>query len=235
MDSNFPKILKEVLKHEGGWADNPKDPGGATMKGVTLATFRKRVKANATKADLRNITDEQLATVYRRGYWDEVHGAELPSGLDFAMMDYGVNSGPGRANKELQGILGVVVDGRLGPETMAAVGKANTEALINELCDRRLAFMRRIKNKKTGESLWKTFHKGWSSRVADVRKQSLLMTASPGSVTVIVDEPKKEPEVITVPKKPEPVSVTPNRRGIASILAVIGAAILAFLAKYFGG
>ena len=231
MDSNFPKVLKAVLKHEGGWADNPKDPGGATMKGVTIATFRRYVKANATKADLRAITDEQLATVYRRQFWDEVHGAELPSGLDYAMMDYGVNSGPGRAIKELQGILGVTVDGRLGPATMAAVGKANTENLINELCDRRLAFMKRIQ----GGKLWQTFGKGWSARVADVRKQSLLMASQPGTVTVIVDEPKKEPEVIVVPKAPEKPSLTPNRHGIASLIAIIGTAIAAAIAYFFGG
>lgn len=235
MDSNFPKILKGVLKHEGGWADNPKDPGGATMKGVTIATFRKYVKPNATKADLKAITDEQVATVYRRNFWDVVHGSEMPSGLDYAMMDYGVNSGPGRAIKELQGILGVTADGRLGPKSMTAVGKGNTEALINKLCDRRLAFMQRIKNKKTGEPLWKTFGKGWSSRVADVRKQSLLMAAQPGTVTVIVDEPKKEPEIITVPKAPEPVSVTPNKRGLASIIAIITAIAGAAYAYFFGG
>lgn len=235
MDSNFPKSLKDVLKHEGGWADNPKDPGGATMKGVTLATFRKRVKANATKADLRNITDEQLATVYRRNFWDEVHGAELPSGLDYAMMDYGVNSGPGRANKELQAIVGVVVDGRLGPVTMEAVGKANTQALINELCDRRLAFMKRIKHKRTGQPLWNTFGKGWARRVAEVRAEALKLAAAPGTVTVVVEEPKKEPEVIVVPKKPEPVSVKPDKRGLASIIAIITAIAGALYAYFFGG
>lgn len=61
MDRNFRRALPLVLKHEGGWADHPKDPGGATMKGVTLATFRRYVKADATKTDLRNISEEQIA------------------------------------------------------------------------------------------------------------------------------------------------------------------------------
>lgn len=72
MDRNFPRALALVLRSEGGWSDNPPDPGGATMKGVTLANFRRYVKANASKADLKQITDEQVATVYRRFYWDAV-------------------------------------------------------------------------------------------------------------------------------------------------------------------
>ncbi|TJX19974.1 MAG: hypothetical protein E5W21_34525, partial [Mesorhizobium sp.] len=64
MDRNFARSLALVLKSEGGWSDNPADPGGATMKGVTLANFRRYVKASATKADLRKISDEQVATVY---------------------------------------------------------------------------------------------------------------------------------------------------------------------------
>jgi hypothetical protein len=63
MDRNFAKSLALVLKSEGGWSDNPADPGGATMKGVTLTNFRRYVKADATKDDLRHITDAQVATV----------------------------------------------------------------------------------------------------------------------------------------------------------------------------
>ena len=75
MDRNFARALALVLKSEGGWSDNPADPGGATMRGVTLANFRRYVKADASKADLREIISEQLATVYRLFYWDAVAGA----------------------------------------------------------------------------------------------------------------------------------------------------------------
>ena len=107
MDRNFARALSLVLKSEGGWSDNPADPGGATMKGVTLANFRRYVQADGTKDDLRHITDAQLATVYRKFYWDAVAGDDLPDGVDYATMDFGVNSGPGRAAKYLQAAVGV--------------------------------------------------------------------------------------------------------------------------------
>ncbi|WP_306663780.1 MULTISPECIES: glycosyl hydrolase 108 family protein [Mesorhizobium] len=97
MDRNFARALALVLKSEGLWSDNPADPGGATMKGVTLANFRRYVKADATKADLRKITDAQVSTVYRRFYWDATAGAQLPGGVDYAVFDFAVNSGPARA------------------------------------------------------------------------------------------------------------------------------------------
>ena len=102
--ANFAAALSAVLLHEGGWANNPKDPGGATMKGVTLATYR-RYRPGATKEQLRNISDEELRTIYRDGYWDEVRGDDLPSGIDFATFDFAVNSGPSRAAKFLQRVL----------------------------------------------------------------------------------------------------------------------------------
>ncbi|RVC75347.1 hypothetical protein EN745_27695 [Mesorhizobium sp. M4A.F.Ca.ET.022.05.2.1] len=170
MDRNFARSLALVLKSEGGWSDNPADPGGATMKGVTLANFRRYVKADATKADLRKISDEQIATVYRRFYWDAVAGAELPDGVDYAVFDFAVNSGPGRAAKYLQaaGGVGVVQDGRIGPATLAAVRRKPAGVVIDTLCDARLAFLKRLPT-------WPTFGKGWQSRVVSVRIQSMLM------------------------------------------------------------
>jgi len=92
----FSTVLAETLTHEGGWADHPKDPGGATMKGVTLATYR-QYYPNATKADLRKISDADLKMIYRTGYWDKVRGDDLPPGVDLMTFDVAVNSGPRRA------------------------------------------------------------------------------------------------------------------------------------------
>ncbi|WP_192251495.1 glycoside hydrolase family 108 protein [Mesorhizobium caraganae] len=170
MDRNFARALALVLKSEGGWSDNSADPGGATMKGVTLANFRRYVKADAGKADLREISDEQVATVYRRFYWDAVAGAELPGGVDYAVFDFAVNSGPGRAAKYLQAAVGAVQDGRIGPATLRAVGARPLGAVIDDLCDARLAFLRRLPT-------WPVFGKGWSDRVRSVRSQALLMSA----------------------------------------------------------
>lgn len=170
MDRNFARALALVLKSEGGWSDNPADPGGATMKGVTLANFRRFVKPDATKAELREITDEQLATVYRRFYWDAVAGAELPDGVDYAVFDFAVNSGPGRATKYLQAAVGTAQDARIGPATLQAVRARPAGTIIDDLCDARLAFLKRLPT-------WPIFGKGWSDRVGSVRSRALSMSA----------------------------------------------------------
>lgn len=202
MERNFQRALSLVLKHEGGWSDHPSDPGGATMKGVTLATFRKYVKPSGTKTDLRNITDDQLATVYRRHYWDAVAGAELPDGVDYAVFDFAVNSGPSRAAKFLQDVAGVTQDGRIGPATLKAIRAKMHATVIHELCDDRLAFLKRLKT-------WGTFGKGWSRRVTEVRSEALKMAAAP------IPTPKPEQ-----PAKIEPQPVT-SKNGFARLLELI--------------
>lgn len=189
-DRNFARALPLVLKHEGGFVNHPRDPGGATNKGVTIATFRAYVKPGGTVEDLRNITDDQVATVYYRHYWAAVNAPALPSGLDYAVFDFAVNSGPSRAAKYLQSILGVEQDGRIGPKTIAAAKAKDTRAIINGLCDARLAFLKRITN--NGKRMWDTFGKGWDRRVSDVRRDALLMvghSADVKQIPVPVDRP----------------------------------------------
>lgn len=166
MKHNFQQSLNAVLKHEGGWADHPKDPGGATMRGVTLATFRRFVMPKATKADLRKITPEQLAFVYRRHYWDVVIGDQLPSGVDYALFDFAVNSGPNRAVKFIQKVVGVEADGRIGPVTLSAIVERRSIEVISQLCDNRLAWLKRLKT-------FRTFGKGWTRRVNGVKAMAL--------------------------------------------------------------
>ena len=143
MESNFQRSLTAVLKHEGGWSDHAADPGGATMKGVTIGTYR-RYKPGATKEDLRNITDAELQRIYRDGYWDKVRGDDLPSGVDYCVMDFAVNSGPARAAIYLQEIVGVAPDGKIGPLTLQAVAKWDSVALIEALCAKRMGFLKRL-------------------------------------------------------------------------------------------
>jgi lysozyme family protein len=207
MDRNFARALALVLKSEGGWSDNPADPGGATMKGVTLANFRRYVKADASKADLRAISDAQVATVYRRFYWDAVAGAELPGGVDYAVFDFAVNSGPGRAAKYLQAAVGAAQDGKVGPATLSAVGARPPGAVIDDLCDARLAFLRRLPT-------WPAFGKGWSDRVRSVRAQALLMSAPQPAVAPSSDppDPRRPPGPSTAPgttPSPAGAPVTP--------------------------
>lgn len=204
MDRNFQRALSLVLKSEGGFVNDPRDPGGATNKGVTLATFRAYVDPKGTVADLKKISDAQVATVYRRQYWDAVHGAELPDGVDYAVFDFAVNSGPDRAKKYLQAVLGVAQDGRIGPETIAAAKSKFPATIIHALCDKRLAFLKGLKT-------WPTFGKGWERRVANVRSDALSMSNGPAPSTL----PKPQP-----PPNQEPAP-TPSGNWLAALLAII--------------
>lgn len=187
MDRNFARALTLVLRHEGGFVNHPNDPGGATNKGVTLATFRRYVKPNGTIEDLKRITDEQVATVYRRHYWDAVLGAELPDGVDYAVFDFAVNSGVSRAARYLQAVVGATQDGVIGPATIKAARSAGPTEVIQDLCDRRLAFLKGLKT-------WPTFGRGWSSRVAEVRAEALKMTApDPGPTPMPAAMPTLHP------------------------------------------
>lgn len=168
MNRNFQRALALVLRHEGGFVNHPKDPGGATNKGITIGTYRRYINAKGTVADLKAITDEQVATVYKKHYWDKVRGDDLPSGVDYAVFDFAVNSGPARAAKYLQSVVGVKQDGIIGRETIAAATWSDPGATINALCDKRMAFLR-------GLSTWSAFGKGWTNRVANVRHHALDM------------------------------------------------------------
>jgi lysozyme family protein len=171
MDATFGRALSLVLADEGGWSNNPNDPGGPTMAGVTLSTYRALMKPGATVADLKNISQADLATIYRKDYWNAICGDQLPAGLDYSLFDYSVNSGPGRAAKALQSLIGVTVDGSIGPKTLAAVKRKDTATLIKQLCNSRLIFLETLPT-------WGHFGKGWAARVARVEAAALKMVAS---------------------------------------------------------
>lgn len=120
MIDRFSACLAFTLREEGGFVNDPRDPGGATNKGITLATYRRYVP-DATVDALRHISDADVARIYRAGYWQAVQGDELPAGVDLMCFDFAVNAGPGRAVRQLQAAAGAVVDGAIGPRTLAAV------------------------------------------------------------------------------------------------------------------
>ncbi len=172
MRDNFDVALVAVLKHEGGWADHPADPGGATMKGVTLKTYSDWLGRPASKEELRNISDDHLKTIYKTRYWDAVRGDDLPSGLDHAVFDMAVNSGPGRAVRMLQSAVGATPDGALGPKTLAAVKAQDPVALIETYQRNRQHFLEALPT-------FATFGKGWTRRVEEVKSEALKMAKRP--------------------------------------------------------
>lgn len=171
MKKNYKDSLKHVLVHEGGFADHPADPGGATMKGVTLAVFRRYYGSKRTKKDLRNISKKQLAHIYRTGYWDRCRCDKLPSGVDYSVFDSAVNSGPGRAAKWLQRAVGAVQDGRIGANTLQKVESFDAEKLIDAMLDWRLRFLQSLR-------IWPVFGRGWRRRVESVRETALTMAGA---------------------------------------------------------
>lgn len=186
MKDNFEACLAHVLQSEGGWVDNPSDPGGATMKGITIGTYRAWKGRNVTKAELRAISDAEIAALYRKNYWDAVRGDDLPRGLDLVAFDAAVNSGVSRGAKWLQSALGVPADGKVGPKTIAAANAAHKDAVIDRACDLRLGFLRQL-------GTWKTFGKGWSRRVEGVRADAKAMAAEHVTVTPVAPPSQSNP------------------------------------------
>lgn len=180
----FVSAVNYVLDHEAGYVNNPKDPGGATNMGITyktLARWRGVSPRSITPQDVKNLTRDEAIAIYDAMYWDTVRADRLPPAIAYAAFDFAINSGPARAVKELQKLIGTKADGIIGGHTMRRIAAVEDKAkLVNDYLDARLAFMKRAKHHKTGARLWPTFKNGWSKRVADVRKRSLRHVSSGG-------------------------------------------------------
>jgi len=163
---NFTEALKHVLKHEGGFVNHPKDPAGITNLGVTIAVWEEWVGRESSEKEMRSLTPEMVAPLYKQKYWDRVKADDLPSGVNYAVFDAGVNSGTGRAAKWLQEAVGAVPDGVIGEKTLAKVKAHDADALVNAYCDNRLNFLKSLKT-------FDTFGKGWTRRVEEVRQVAL--------------------------------------------------------------
>ena len=169
--SSYDAALARVLAHEGGYGNHPSDPGGPTNFGITLADYRRYVKPDATAADIKAMTRDAATTIYRARYWNALACDDLPAGVDYAVFDYGVNSGVARAAKVLRRKL-ELPDNAAIALVLRAAGAADPAKLIAAICDERMAFLQSLKT-------WRGFGKGWSRRVAEVRAVALTMAALP--------------------------------------------------------
>jgi len=170
MQSNFEKCLAKMLAHEGGFVNHPQDPGGMTNLGVTKRVWEEWVGHEVDEKQMRALTPETVAPLYKRKYWDACRADELVSGVDYCVFDVAVNSGPGRAIKFLQSSVGATPDGGFGSITLALVKKAEEDPtrLVELYCAKRLEFLQSLKT-------FETFGKGWSRRVAEVKDEALKM------------------------------------------------------------
>ena len=162
MKENFERALAAVLKSEGGFVNNPKDPGGMTNLGVTIKTWESFVGRNVTEKEMRNLTPEMVGKMYQQKYWNAVKADDLPEGVDYLAFDFAVNAGPGRAAKLLQQAVGVTADGAIGPATLKAVAAMQPADLIEKYSAAKESFYRSLPT-------FETFGKGWLRRVAEVK------------------------------------------------------------------
>jgi lysozyme family protein len=169
MKETYQDAMTRVYQDEGGYSNDPGDAGGPTMYGITIWDARKYWKPNATAADVKAMPKSVAAEIYEQHYAHPLAYDQLPAGVDYAVLDYGINSGISRSTKVLQRIVGVPVDGIMGPATISATNSANPVNLINAIYDERIAFLKRLGKPQ--------FMKGWMSRCNRGRKLALDLHA----------------------------------------------------------
>ena len=160
--ANYQELVPFILKWEGGFVDDPLDKGGATNKGVTIATFRQFYGANATVEQLKNITISEWNHIFKSGYWnrwraDEIHSQPVAN----ILVDWLWLSGA-PAIKLPQQLLHVAADGIAGTQTIAAVNASEPKQLFDIIKARRVEYINNIILKTpTNER----FRKGWMNRL----------------------------------------------------------------------
>jgi lysozyme family protein len=166
MQNNFKECLDLVLKSEGGWVNNPQDPGGETNLGVTKRVWEEYVGHPVDS--LKNLTKEDVAPLYEQKYWRPCYGEVLLRGLDFLCFSFGVNAGSGRSVKLLQQSLGLVSDGIIGPKVMQKLRESNIADVIKGFSESRREYYKSLKT-------FPIFGRGWLARVDREELEALSM------------------------------------------------------------
>lgn len=237
MDNNYREIMKHVRFHEGGYSNHPSDPGGATMFGVIQSVYDSyRHNRGLFTRSVRLIEEREVEEIYRTRYWNKICGDRLPSGVDYAVMDAGVNSGVGRGAKWLQeGINALIpqgkikVDSDIGETTIRMAKACDPVALVNQICDRRYGFVKSLR-------IFATFGDGWTNRIEGFKDKSGVRR---GGVRQWAIEMARKTS-IEEPAKPVPPPLAPDTRGkdasspVAILIAILGAAAFALWRYFFG-
>jgi len=168
MESNFDQSLKLVLKSEGGYVNNPKDPGGETMMGVTKNAWSTWLKRPIADGEMAKLTVADITPFYKALYWDKSYCNQLPTGIDYMVFDASVNMGVGQSIKLFQKSLGGVPDGIIGPNTMKLINEMNVKTMIDKYSAQKEMFYRSL-------GTFPTFGKGWLARIEHVKQAALSM------------------------------------------------------------
>lgn len=170
--ASYDQALTRLLKDEGGYTDHPSDPGGPTNFGITLGDARRYWKGNAAADDVRAMPQIVARKIYRERYWNAMRCDELPAGVDYAVFDYGVNSGVGRAGKVLRRVLNLSDrTSAVTDDVIAAARERVPGDLVIAICSERLTFLNALKT-------FPVFGRGWTARVNGVRAAALAMAQS---------------------------------------------------------
>jgi lysozyme family protein len=225
MKGNLQHAIKLTFGEEGGLSLDRQDPGNWTGGKVgvgRLVGTKYGIAAHAhPNLDIANLTMEDAAAILDKGYWRKVWGDDLPAGLDYAMFDYAVNSGPAQAVKDVQRVVGGVdTDGSIGPKTLKAIMAASPPVVIRGLMDHRLAFMKKLAN-------WEHNKNGWTARVAHVREAALEMTSIAPETVAAASKPVAAVDGAMVPAKPAETAVASTGQGKVNIAAIVGGVVAA--------
>lgn len=147
----FDDAFDRLMGNEGGYSNDPLDPGGETNWGISKRSY--------PTVDVRNLTREQAKAIYLRDFWNRIHADELYDGVAFQTFDFAVNSGIETAIRKLQAAVGVADDGHWGPESRLAASSMEESDIIMRLNAQRLRFMTKLKN-------WPSAGAGWANRIA---------------------------------------------------------------------
>ncbi|HEY8288358.1 MAG TPA: glycosyl hydrolase 108 family protein [Acetobacteraceae bacterium] len=183
MADTFDACLAFTLAEEGGFVNDPADPGGATNKGITLATLRGFTHEPALTADdVREIAPATVQAIYQAEYWNRMRCDAMPPGVDLMVFDHGVNAGPTRSVVLLQKSLGfdpVRQDGACGPRTLAAVANARPADLIPRLYRMQAASYRSFSD-------FAAFGRGWLARQGRRQKRALALADGADAIQPVV-------------------------------------------------
>lgn len=151
MTAPFDSAFDKLIDHEGGYVNNPSDPGGETKFGISKRAY--------PDLNISGLTLEQAKEIYRRDYWERAKCDQLHPAVAFQVFDTAVNSGIGQSIRFLQRAVGVADDGIVGPLTIKAIGLCDPEVVIARFNGQRLDFMTKL-------STWDVFGRGWARRIA---------------------------------------------------------------------
>lgn len=149
---NFEVAFDRLIGHEGGYVDDPNDPGGETKWGISKRSY--------PHLAIKDLTRDDAKEIYRTDFWQRVNASTLPGSVAFQLFDFAVNSGIETAVRYFQRALGVADDGHWGPHSQAAADAASETDMIMLLLAERLDFMTRRKN-------WPHHGAGWARRIAN--------------------------------------------------------------------